>query len=82
MKLWLTVLKYGRRSYRHKYCIFSTTVVSAGIGFPIPSNTIKKLVLSSSITTGSYHHPWHTKTKARGYYSPTIINNIHTIKIC
>jgi S1-C subfamily serine protease len=37
--------------------IFSTTGASAGIGFAIPSNTIKKVV-PSLIATGSYQHPY------------------------
>ena len=37
--------------------IFSATGVYAGVGFAIPSNTITKVV-SSSIATGSYQHPW------------------------
>jgi S1-C subfamily serine protease len=37
--------------------IFSTTGGFAGIGFAIPSNTIKQ-VAPSLITTGSYQHPW------------------------
>lgn len=37
--------------------IFSSTGEFAGIGFAIPSNTIKKVV-PSLINTGSYTHPW------------------------
>jgi S1-C subfamily serine protease len=37
--------------------IFSTTGASAGIGFAIPSNTIKK-VIPSLITRGDYQHPY------------------------
>ena len=37
--------------------IFSTTGASAGIGFAIPSNTIKKVV-PSLITKGDYQHPY------------------------
>jgi serine protease Do len=37
--------------------IFSTTGASAGIGFAIPSNTIKKVV-PSLIATGAYQHPY------------------------
>src|SRR5919106_1215792 len=37
--------------------IFSTTGASAGVGFAIPSNTIKK-VIPSLITTGNYQHPY------------------------
>jgi serine protease Do len=37
--------------------IFSTTGASAGIGFAIPSNTIKKVV-PSLITEGDYQHPY------------------------
>jgi S1-C subfamily serine protease len=37
--------------------IFSTTGASAGIGFAIPSNTIKK-VIPSLITGGDYQHPY------------------------
>lgn len=37
--------------------IFSTTGASAGIGFAIPSNTIKK-VIPSLITKGDYQHPY------------------------
>ena len=37
--------------------IFSNTGVYAGVGFAIPSNTIKKVV-ASLIETGSYAHPW------------------------
>jgi S1-C subfamily serine protease len=37
--------------------IFSTTGASAGIGFAIPSNTIKK-VIPSLIATSSYQHPY------------------------
>jgi serine protease Do len=37
--------------------IFSSTGEFAGIGFAIPSNTIKKVV-PSLIDTGSYTHPW------------------------
>src|SRR5919108_2177092 len=37
--------------------IFSTTGASAGIGFAIPSNTIKKVV-PSLITKGNYQHPY------------------------
>jgi S1-C subfamily serine protease len=37
--------------------IFSTTGASAGIGFAIPSNTIKKVV-PSLIVTGAYQHPY------------------------
>ena len=37
--------------------IFSTTGPSAGIGFAIPSNTIKKVV-PSLIATGAYQHPY------------------------
>ena len=37
--------------------IFSTTGAYSGVGFAIPSNTIKKVV-PSLITTGSYTHPY------------------------
>jgi S1-C subfamily serine protease len=37
--------------------IFSTTGASAGIGFAIPSSTIKKVV-PSLIATGAYQHPY------------------------
>ena len=37
--------------------IFSTTGASAGIGFAIPSNTIKN-VIPSLITKGDYQHPY------------------------
>jgi serine protease Do len=37
--------------------IFSTTGASAGIGFAIPSNTIRKVV-PSLITKGEYQHPY------------------------
>lgn len=37
--------------------IFSTTGVYSGIGFAIPSNTIKKIV-PVLISEGSYKHPW------------------------
>src|ERR671910_1944907 len=37
--------------------IFSTTGASAGIGFAIPSNTVKK-VIPSLITKGDYQHPY------------------------
>jgi serine protease Do len=37
--------------------IFSTTGASAGIGFAIPSNTVKK-VIPSLITKGTYQHPY------------------------
>jgi serine protease Do len=37
--------------------IFSNTGVYAGVGFAIPSNTVKKVV-ASLIETGSYDHPW------------------------
>jgi serine protease Do len=37
--------------------IFSSTGEFAGIGFAIPSNTIKKVV-PSLINSGSYTHPW------------------------
>ncbi|MDQ3840643.1 MAG: trypsin-like peptidase domain-containing protein [Thermoproteota archaeon] len=37
--------------------IFSTTGASAGVGFAIPSNTIKK-VIPSLITKGTYQHPY------------------------
>lgn len=37
--------------------IFSTTGASAGIGFAIPSNTVKKVV-PSLITKGDYQHPY------------------------
>jgi serine protease Do len=37
--------------------IFSTTGAYAGVGFAVPSNTIKKVV-PSLIETGSYQHPW------------------------
>src|SRR5918996_1752597 len=37
--------------------IFSTTGASAGIGFAIPSNTIKKVV-PSLIASGDYQHPY------------------------
>jgi S1-C subfamily serine protease len=37
--------------------IFSTTGVYSGIGFAIPSNTIKKIV-PILISDGSYKHPW------------------------
>jgi serine protease Do len=37
--------------------IFSNTGVYAGVGFAIPSNTVKKVV-TSLIETGSYDHPW------------------------
>jgi serine protease Do len=37
--------------------IFSTTGAYAGVGFAVPSNTIKKVV-PSLIATGSYQHPW------------------------
>jgi serine protease Do len=37
--------------------IFSTTGASAGIGFAIPSNTVKKVV-PSLITKGEYQHPY------------------------
>lgn len=37
--------------------IFSTTGASAGIGFAIPSNTVKK-VTPSLITKGTYQHPY------------------------
>jgi S1-C subfamily serine protease len=37
--------------------IFSTTGASAGIGFAIPSNTIRKVV-PSLITNGEYQHPY------------------------
>ena len=37
--------------------IFSATGASAGIGFAIPSNTIKK-VIPSLITRGDYQHPY------------------------
>lgn len=37
--------------------IFSNTGVYAGVGFAIPSNTVKKVV-TSLIETSSYDHPW------------------------
>jgi S1-C subfamily serine protease len=37
--------------------IFSTTGASAGIGFAIPSNTVRKVV-PSLITKGEYQHPY------------------------
>lgn len=37
--------------------IFSNTGVYAGVGFAIPSNTVKKVV-TSLIETGTYDHPW------------------------
>lgn len=37
--------------------IFSNTGVYAGVGFAIPSNTVKKVV-PSLIEKGSYDHPW------------------------
>ena len=37
--------------------IFSTTGASAGIGFAIPSNTVRKVV-PSLITNGEYQHPY------------------------
>ncbi|HVE36654.1 MAG TPA: trypsin-like peptidase domain-containing protein [Nitrososphaeraceae archaeon] len=37
--------------------IFSNTGVYAGVGFAIPSNTVKKVV-ASLVETGSYDHPW------------------------
>jgi S1-C subfamily serine protease len=37
--------------------IFSTTGASAGVGFAIPSSTIKK-VLPSLLATGTYQHPY------------------------
>ncbi len=37
--------------------IFSTTGASAGIGFSVPSSTIRNVV-PSLITTGSYQHPY------------------------
>jgi S1-C subfamily serine protease len=37
--------------------IFSNTGVYAGVGFAIPSNTIKK-VIPELIAKGSYQHPW------------------------
>ena len=37
--------------------IFSNTGVYAGVGFAIPSTTVKKVV-TSLIETGSYDHPW------------------------
>jgi serine protease Do len=37
--------------------IFSNTGVYAGVGFAIPSNTVKK-VIPSLIEKGSYDHPW------------------------
>ncbi len=37
--------------------IFSSTGVYSGIGFAIPSNTVKK-VASSLIDKGTYQHPW------------------------
>jgi S1-C subfamily serine protease len=37
--------------------IFSTTGASAGVGFAIPSSTIKKVV-PSLLTTGTYQHPY------------------------
>ena len=37
--------------------IFSSTGESAGVGFAIPSNTLKKVV-PSLISSGIYQHPW------------------------
>ncbi len=37
--------------------IFSTTGASAGIGFAVPSNTVKK-VIPSLISKGNYQHPY------------------------
>lgn len=37
--------------------IFSNTGLYAGVGFAIPSDTVKKVV-TSIIKTGSYDHPW------------------------
>jgi S1-C subfamily serine protease len=37
--------------------IFSSTGESAGVGFAIPSNTLKKVV-PALISSGAYHHPW------------------------
>jgi S1-C subfamily serine protease len=37
--------------------IFSNTGLYAGVGFAIPSDTVKK-VITSLIKTGSYDHPW------------------------
>jgi serine protease Do len=37
--------------------IFSSTGESAGVGFAIPSNTLKKVV-PALISTGMYRHPW------------------------
>ena len=37
--------------------IFSSTGESAGVGFAIPSNTLKKVV-PALISSGAYQHPW------------------------
>jgi serine protease Do len=37
--------------------IFSSTGESAGVGFAIPSNTVKKVV-PALISSGAYQHPW------------------------
>jgi S1-C subfamily serine protease len=37
--------------------IFSSTGESAGVGFAIPANTLKKVV-PSLISSGAYQHPW------------------------
>jgi S1-C subfamily serine protease len=37
--------------------IFSSTGESAGVGFSVPSKTLKRVV-PSLISTETYHHPW------------------------